>query len=187
MTKQHNLNVRLIFLSVLLTFIMGLLPAFVHAQNAQDASSSSEIFNGSAQSDFQNAGYQQSGGSAATTAGGSAEVLKQPGDGGTIEVSGAPANQTVTEPAMSRTAKAWFTFIFVVSGGGLILVAIYSKRAKARQAVNEAAFAEVVAKEAKPKSKAKTAKAAETTKETKTSEKVPKKKKTAKKKKKHHR
>ena len=117
------------------------LPA--RAQSAQSTSSSSDFLRASNGSSFQNAGFQQSGGSAATTAGGSASALHQivPGP---LDVSGAPANQSTASQGTATPNKFWFTLIFVASAVGLVLVYLYTKRTQKEQGPKEAAFAKEV-------------------------------------------
>lgn len=177
MTKQYIVSAKFVIIAAVTAFLIGLIPTTANAANEQATTSSSEIFSGSAQSGFQDAGFQQSGSSAATTAAGSASALRETTTG-KIVVTGAPANQATAGNAISKTTKLWFTFIFLISAIGLVMVSIYSKRAKSRQFTNETSPAEAITEDIKPKTESKASKVAEPEKKKKT---------TKKKNKKHHR
>lgn len=155
----------------------------------QSTTTSSPTYSSSVRGDFQDAGFQQSGSSAATTGGGVTDTLKQPGTGGTLTVSGGAPNQTVDQPKSSKTPL--FMFITIAAVTGLALIVIYLAKTTKKQAANEQNFTQEVILEAKttaaPK-KAESIPAAEPVEPEATEQPKPKKaKKPKKKSKKHHR
>ena len=146
---------RIIFFSLVIFGAIALVSTQVVAQSVQGprGSDASDFFSGSTKSDFQGSGFQQSdGGSAAVTAGGSSDVLRQV-NGGQLTVSGAPAS-TSANSNQNSTAKLWFTIIFAASGIGLLIVYIYTRRTKAKQDVAAEVFTQELTKDIKPAPKA---------------------------------
>ena len=111
MSKSKTILLGLFLLSFLVPNIV-----FAQSFTGQD-SSSGQSYGASSQSDFQNAGFQQSGSSAATTAAGSADALRQ-ATNQTITVSGAPANQPIANEQSINTTKVllWTLFGFSLVG-----------------------------------------------------------------------
>lgn len=123
---------------------------------------------------FQDAGYQQSSASAATTATGVADTLKQPANGSKIIVTGGLPNQTPEPTKSNKTPIAIFITIAAITG--LVLIVIYLKKTTKKQASQEQEFVQELALQSKLTKKSELASTAQT-----------KPKKAKKKNKKHHR
>ncbi len=185
MKSLQIITPRAIFITLALAGLVTFYAAPAKAESTQTTTSASQIFSASNQSSFQDAGFQQSGSSAATTAGGSASALHQVATG-PITVSGAPATQTATTKNNS-SVKLWLGIICLASAIGLLALYIYGKRTTSKQSIQEAVFAEEVIQETKAKKASK--KTEEKAEASDAPVKSAKPKKTAKKKKnkKHHR
>lgn len=140
-----------------LFLLFGLVAALVLSASPVSAQSigvqggtSSQNYGASNQSDFQSAGFQQSGSSAATTAAGSGEILKQVG-GQAITVSGAPANQPQSDTPKSNT-PLYLWLILACSGLGLLMLYFYQRQTKQSHDTSEVNEIAEVFDEPKPKS-----------------------------------
>lgn len=146
----------IISLAIVLGFsVLFLVNQPTFAVSAQSTTNSSAIFGTPSQSNFQGAGFQQTGGTNTSNASGGAAALKQPANG-SLTVTGAPATQATTTESQP-SGKFWLIVIFVTSGIGLLLLYFYTKRINAQQAVAETELASEVIQEtidqAKPKAK----------------------------------
>lgn len=178
---NRTLSIRNIIAGAIIVAALFAATSLTHAQSVDQTSISPGSFGSSNISDFQNAAFQQSGNSAANSAGGATQILKQVTTG-TITVTGAPAVQPVIATQKSRAPLYWLLTIIAITG--LILIGLFINKTRKTQASNETVFANEIVAEA---AVAKTIAAAQEEPELENDPNPKKDKKPKKKNKKHHR
>lgn len=121
----------------------------VFAQSiGEESSQPSQSYGASSQSDFQDAGFQQSGSSAASTASGSSDILKQVTDQ-KITVTGAPEYEAPDVTTRNNTPII-FWVLFIFSGLGLAALYIFQRKTKPIHTSEQTQAVSAVLEEPKP-------------------------------------
>lgn len=136
---NHLIFIRSSIITLAITGLLFAMSPLAYAQVIGDPAASSGPNSSSSGTNFQNASFKQSGASAATSAAGASDLLKQGSSGPLIVVSGAPATQpTATQAKKSPTTLLILLTIVVITALGLAVLLIYKIRKT--KAVNQTAL-----------------------------------------------